>query len=637
MRKWFVVGVGVLFPCFLWAQTIVDVESDYNPSTGEVVEGHLNAAIQTALDQGQLSNTTFRLAAAGYYVLTGTINVPAGERLTIIAPTPGSTPETAPPQIVWTPTGGVNRDYIIQANGHVTMKNVWVRYANTNGEQVGTTIIFAEDPNAVSGQYGIFENVIFDYSSCPANAGGAVSVACPHFKGSFTNCYFKNCTDSHLRYYGRAVSFPYNTTGWHGDSLVFENCTFANMGYVLMQEGGEFHDYVKFNHCTFLNVIQFPLESGWWYKLSVTNSLFVNCWMFGWTPAQTGKSNYTGKYEPNGGTFRIDSVANFGFTPWWASGVSDPDQARHILFTNSAYHMEKWLVQWMMADNRYSDSVFRARVPDLVPLPQPMLSPQTLVFFDSVTAGGAKAFPYINKKDLYNGLNDEMLTYPWPWSSTGTKKITQISGALDNLLKNEIYNPNFIVPVTDSARIKVFTLKKWSDNTDTSWAWRPDEGTYMTWPLTENLAYTNSTLQTAAMGGFPLGDLYRWWPEKYQQWLAQKSTEDATINDWLNNGLGSNYVERIDGSTPKQFELQQNYPNPFNPSTVIRYSVPVRDHITIKVYSLLGQEVATLVDEVQEPSEYKVTFDAKGLASGVYIYQLKAGNSTISKKFVLMK
>lgn len=631
MKRWYVAAlVLLLVPCFIWAQQIVDVPSDFDPNSGEINEGHLNNAVQAALDAGQLSNTVFRLAAGGYYVLTGTINVPLGETLTIIAPEPGNTPETCPPQIVWTPTGGVTRDYLIQCNGHLTMRNVWVRYANTAGEQVGTTILFAE-----GSERGIFENVLFDYAPCPPLAGGAVTVTTTHFKGYFTNCYFKNCTDSHLRYYGRAVSFPYNTTGWHGDSLVFENCTFANMGYVLMQEGGEFHDYVKFNHCTFLNVIQFPLESGWWYKLSVTNSLFVNCWMFGWTPAQTGQSNYTGKYEPNGGTFRIDSVANFGFTPWWAEGVSDPDQSRRILFTNSAYHMEKWLVQWMMADNRYSDSVWRARTPDLVPMPHPMLSPQTLVFFDSVTAGGTKAFPYINKKDLYNGLDDNMLTYPWPWSTDGKKKITQVSGALNQLLKNEIYAPEFIVPVTDTALIKAFMLKKWSDNTDTSWAWRPDEGAILKWPLTENLAYTNTTLQTAGMNGFPLGDLYRWWPEKYQQWLAQKSTEDATIDNWLHNGITG--VEKLEGITPRAYQLHQNYPNPFNPSTNIRYAIPMREHVTLKVYSLLGQEVATLVDEVQDPAEYKVTFNAKGLASGVYFYQLKAGNTQMTKKFVLMK
>jgi hypothetical protein len=85
----------------------------------------------------------------------------------------------------------------------------------------------------VNRQSGRFENVIFDYVLNPQepNSSGAVQIACKRFKGNFKNCYWKNCIDSHLRYYGRAVSFPNSTTGWHGDSLSFENCTMANMGY----------------------------------------------------------------------------------------------------------------------------------------------------------------------------------------------------------------------------------------------------------------------------------------------------------------------------------------------------------------------------------------------------------------------
>lgn len=90
-------------------------------------------------------------------------------------------------------------------------------------------------------------------------------------------------------------------------------------------------------------------------------------------------------------------------------------------------------------------------------------------------------------------------------------------------------------------------------------------------------------------------------------------------------------------SAPKEFALFQNYQNPFNPSTVIGYQIPKASWVTLKVYDMLGKEVATLVNEVKEPGTYEVQFDASHLTSGVYIYKLQAGASTAVKKLVLMK
>ena len=210
------------------------------------------------VDAGKLSNTVFMLEPFGYYVLTDSILVPAGEHLTIAAPEPGLTQETAPPQILcsskydgWTK----NLNYLFVCEGDLTLKNIWLLYATTSGRQIQACIVFRDNPNNLQKHKCNFDDVIIDYSSIPSLGGGAVTVACKNFTATFTNCYWKNCTDAHFRYYGRAVSFPFNTKGYHIDSLSFENCTFANIGYVLMQESDEYADYVKFNHCTFLNVV----------------------------------------------------------------------------------------------------------------------------------------------------------------------------------------------------------------------------------------------------------------------------------------------------------------------------------------------------------------------------------------------
>ncbi|RMD88645.1 MAG: T9SS C-terminal target domain-containing protein [Calditrichaeota bacterium] len=97
-------------------------------------------------------------------------------------------------------------------------------------------------------------------------------------------------------------------------------------------------------------------------------------------------------------------------------------------------------------------------------------------------------------------------------------------------------------------------------------------------------------------------------------------------------------VEQIATETiPTEFRLDQNYPNPFNPSTTIRFALPKRSHVSLKLYDLLGREVATLVDEEHEPGEYKVVFEAHGLPSGVYFYRIEAEGFVKTRKLMLLK
>ena len=85
------------------------------------------------------------------------------------------------------------------------------------------------------------------------------------------------------------------------------------------------------------------------------------------------------------------------------------------------------------------------------------------------------------------------------------------------------------------------------------------------------------------------------------------------------------------------YQLNQNYPNPFNPSTVIRYQLPENGFVTLKVYNILGKEVAALVNDNQPAGIHNVKFDASNLASGIYLYKLQAGNFTSVKKLTLLK
>ena len=88
---------------------------------------------------------------------------------------------------------------------------------------------------------------------------------------------------------------------------------------------------------------------------------------------------------------------------------------------------------------------------------------------------------------------------------------------------------------------------------------------------------------------------------------------------------------------PSQFSLNQNYPNPFNPTTQIRFVLPLTSHVSLKIYDLLGREVATLVNDERKPGTYEATWEAAGFSSGVYFYRLTADSFVETKKLVLMR
>jgi hypothetical protein len=88
---------------------------------------------------------------------------------------------------------------------------------------------------------------------------------------------------------------------------------------------------------------------------------------------------------------------------------------------------------------------------------------------------------------------------------------------------------------------------------------------------------------------------------------------------------------------PTEYSLSQNYPNPFNPSTVIEFALPKDAHVTLEVYNILGQKVATLVDDVRPAGYHSVKLDGTNLASGMYLYRLSTGQQTFLKKLLLMK
>ena len=603
MKKLILILSLVILSSFIYAQkkdTVV-VPGFYETNK----YGTLNDAIQEAIQKGTINNTVFKLKPYEVYVLSRSIYLDHGQNLELYAPKPGKTQESAPPQIVWTEEG-IDRQYIIQSYGDVKATNIWFRYADFLGNKLMTSITFENQNDANDPERGEFDGCLFDYAGIGAEAAGAICVKANHFVGKFNNCYWRNNSDNHFRYYGRAVSFPYQSSGWHYDTLFFENCTFTNISRLVMQEGNEYSDNVYINHCTVLNTIEWVFQSAGWIRNAViTNSLFINPYMYGYRAYDVCPSGMTyndflaGKCNsPGGGLINgITPVDSFGFK------VDFTDFDRKIFIGNIDYAYQDWMLDWYK-NSDWSKERIRNREQMLLFNPAPMLGKNEIRFIDSVDANGKKVFKTINVD----------------WQT--------------------IYNkdPQFIVPATNLDAAKQFIMYKWWNNADIDWSYEPEAGFKQTWPLLENLAYTDSELLTAAMGGYPLGDL-NWFPDKYEQWKAnQRAKEWATINNWLTYGSPNpSSVKELPGALPNNYVLEQNYPNPFNPVTNIKYSIPKAGFVTLKVYNLLGQEVATIFEGNQNAGNYIATFDASNLSSGVYMYRLESENVSITKKLVLIK
>ncbi|MCH9032194.1 MAG: T9SS type A sorting domain-containing protein, partial [candidate division Zixibacteria bacterium] len=153
--------------------------------------------------------------------------------------------------------------------------------------------------------------------------------------------------------------------------------------------------------------------------------------------------------------------------------------------------------------------------------------------------------------------------------------------------------------------------------------------------------YRSGRDTVSQLHGLPVGIKYT--PETHtaytffmEPWEMEPQQAQALFAALLGD-IQTDVSEDSEAALPRVFSLAQNFPNPFNPSTEIHFSTPARSHITLTVYNILGQKVATLVDEIKSAGAYSVQWDASRHASGIYFYQLQSGETKINKKALLLK
>ena len=386
---------------------------------------------------------------------------------------------------------------------------------------------------------------------------------------------------SHCLFRDNQSAVPQNPgMNWSGpavngvDTMIVTNCSFFVMGGNIVGSGTSV-GYFKFDHNTiFMHTKSSPFSCRGMGNAYITNNILYSCYSAGLDSNHVFNTQvYNANFYGLPAIFTLDSLQ--------AGENRFTEATREIQVENNAYFWPKGILDnfsTLNSDPQYQavgGKIYSPGFMSVRPGAEPILQDPGIKFSnnDSTDPGFDPS--------LVAAAVDSMTAYVrYVWanggSGLGSRPFVDATDPLNHFAG---------VPAN----------------------WQTTQG----YDVPDNLRYTNAALLTAA-NGLPLGDL-TWWPDK------------------------TTGVEQIPNSVPTNYTLSQNYPNPFNPSTQIEYSVPKSGFVTIKVYNLLGQEVATLVNQEQRAGSYKVDFDATKLASGVYMYQLHAGNFNLTKKMILMK
>jgi hypothetical protein len=228
------------------------------------------------------------------------------------------------------------------------------------------------------------------------------------------------------------------------------------------------------------------------------------------------------------------------------------------------------------------------------------------------TVGGAK----FNK--IFDGGKVQAYGYLWAAGDGGRIYATtnygiswfpQSSGVTDNLNDIQFRSQNEGMVVGDNGVVR------YTSNGGTTW----QEDSYFS-------GLTDGDIESVATVDFNAGIA-----------LVKNSTSDGGASTKMFIVSSDPLAVDDNEKSATYYSLKQNYPNPFNPTTKINYSVPEYGLVTIKVYDLLGKEIATLINEEKNAGNYEINFNGIGLPSGIYFYKLSAGNFSETKKLVLMK
>jgi Secretion system C-terminal sorting domain len=409
----------------------------------------------------------------------------------------------------------------------------------------------------------------------------------PGTKLFWKDCYFVNMSGQACRRNGGVFDGFSNM-----DTILVENCTHIMAQGSMYKFRNYVYDRIIFNHNTFLNCAGSVFESlGYESNMSITNNIFVNSNV---QPFMKYVAGDWGEVDADTLVTGLVNVRNF-------PDATYPVVPRKIL-------VEGNVIYW---DSRFNDM-------------------NTTLDTKKVNGYTAWQSQMVTMNTRSQTMFDDNAKYPYLTEGVWYKELPTFTDSKDLLTAQVDSLKAFCVSTVDINSTNV--LADWRKVYIGS-----DYYIYSDWPIPVDLSYTNADLLKGATGGFPVGDL-NWFPDKKATWVAQRDAENAAITNALNSGTTTiaTAVHEV-GNLPGTFQLQQNYPNPFNPSTTISFSLSRAANTSLKVYDMLGREVATLVNGYTPSGSHDVQFKATNLASGFYFYKLTSGSFTEVKKMMLLK
>ena len=563
--------------------------------------GALNEAIKNdTTTSGDRVHKVYKLQRGAQYILTEILQLDF--LLVLVADKPDDA--NRPPIVragLKADGGAVGNLWHIFDNA--TFKNLWIFGSNLDGTGPISWIIHEVKG---SGKKINFEGCIFEtpytwWGMFLDNGGNNVY--------KINDCIFKNIGAPSGADWNGAVFASANM-----DSIIVKNTTYFNFGAFAVNGGDGSSEafYAEIDHCTFVNSMVHPINSHGYVIKKYTNNLFVNTHAFGdddqeiqrhFDQGPKGLMNYA---EVQMNMQKVDSL----FGPGGVRANYDP---------NGDGKLTEGEFVWELKNNNwfYTAPVKNYQVNDPTITPTPWMNDYNAAMFNSNTDAWAYDLKIFTWADSAGNIVDPPAGFDTlhivdsavvAQSHEGfqyfvDENTTNVDPGFANLNNtDELLAQNCANIRTERSGGTVGSPVKFHNVAD-----------YLafTWPLEFDLSYSNTALQTAGTDGLPLGDL-NWWP----------------------NIVG---VEKIDNVIVDKYSIEQNYPNPFNPTTNIEFAIPTNGMVSLKVFNVLGEEVADLLNKELASGSYNVNFDATQLTSGIYFYTLTRGNFVQTRKMLLLK